>query len=163
MKIPFVNLRAQYDAVKPQIDAAIASVLGRSAFIGGAELEDFQQWFAGYCGVRHALGVDSGTRAIELVLRALDVGSGDEVIAPANTFIATAAAISAAGAKPVLVDVDESTGNIASSLIERAIGSRTRAIVPVHLYGRPAAMNEILDIAKRKDRKSTRLNSSHTS
>jgi len=151
MKIPFVNLRAQYDALKPGIDAAIASVISRSAYIGGADVDDFQQWFAGYCGVSRAIGVSSGTRAIELALRGLGVGRGDEVIAPANTFIATAAAITAAGARPVLVDALESTGNIDPDLIERAMTPRTKAIIPVHLYGRPADMREIADVAARKN------------
>lgn len=150
-KIPLVDLRRQYEALKPKIDAAMASVISRSAYINGPEVDEFQRWFASFCGVRHAVGVSSGTRAIELVLRGLNVGSGDEVIMPANTFIATAAAITAAGARPVLVDADESTGNIDPNLVERAITSRTRAIVPVHLYGRPAAMREIGDIAKRRN------------
>ena len=149
MKIPFVNLRAQYDAVKPQIDAAIASVLSRSAYVGGAEIEDFERWFAQYCGVGHAIGVSSGTRALELVLRALKIGAGDEVITSANTFIATAAAITAAGARPVLVDVDEDTGNLDPKLVERAVTAKTKAIMPVHLYGRPAAMEQIGAIATR--------------
>jgi len=151
VKIPFVDLRRQYEALKPRIDAAIASVLSRSAYVGGAEVDDFQRWFASFCGVRHAVGVSSGTRAIELVLRGLSVGNGDEVITSANTFIATASAITAAGARPVLVDVDESTGNLDPNLVERAITSKTRAVVPVHLYGRPARMREILDIAKRRN------------
>lgn len=150
VKIPFVDLRRQYDALKPKIDAAIASVLSRSAYISGPEVDDFERWFAAFCGVRRAIGVSSGTRALELVLRGLDIGQGDEVITSANTFIATAAAISAAGARPVLVDVDEASGNLDPNLIERAITARTRAIIPVHLYGRPAAMREILDIANRK-------------
>ena len=151
--IPFVNLRAQYDAVKPQIDAALASVLSRSAYISGPEVEDFQQWFASYCGVRHAIGVSSGTRALELVLRALGAGAraGDEVITSANTFIATAAAITAAGARPVLADVDAATGNLDPLAVERIVTPRTKAIIPVHLYGRPAAMREILDIAQQRD------------
>ena len=151
MRIPLVNLRAQYDAVKADIDAAIASVLTRSAYIGGAEVDDLQQWFASYCGVRHAIGVSSGTRALELILRALNVGRGDEVVTSANTFIATAAAITAAGARPVLVDVDEATGNLDANSVERAITPKTKAVVPVHLYGRPAAMPELLDIARRRD------------
>ena len=148
--VQFVDLRRQYDALKPKIDAAIASVLSRSAYINGPEVADFERWFAAYCGVTRAVGVSSGTRAIELVLRGLAIGPGDEVIAPANTFIATAAAITAAGAKPVLVDAEEATGNIDPVLVERAITPRTKAIVPVHLYGRPAAMRDILDIAKRR-------------
>src|SRR4051812_21936980 len=150
--IPFVNLRAQYDAVKPQIDAAITSVLSRSAFISGPEVDDFQQWFASYCGVRHAIGVSSGTRALELVLRALGVGvgTGHEVITSANTFIATAAAITAAGALPVLADVDAATGNLDPLAVERVVTPQTKAIIPVHLYGRPAAMRDILEIAQRR-------------
>jgi dTDP-4-amino-4,6-dideoxygalactose transaminase len=146
-RIPFVNLRLQYDALKPRIDAAIASVLERSAYISGREVDDFQRWFASFCGVRHGIGVSSGTRALELVLRGLHIGAGDEVITSANTFIATAAAITAAGARPVLVDVVEATGNIDPALVARAITSKTKAIIPVHLYGRPAAMREILDVA----------------
>ena len=148
--VPFVNLREQYDALKPQIDAAIASVLSRSAYISGPEVDEFQRWFASFCGVRHALGVSSGTRALELVLRGLNIGSGDEVVTSANTFIATAAAITAAGARPVLVDVDEASGNLDPDKIEQAITSKTKAIIPVHLYGRPAAMHEIVEVAKRK-------------
>ena len=150
MRIPLVNLRAQYDAVKPEVDAAIASVLARSAYIGGTEVDDLQRWFASYCGVRHAVGVSSGTRALELVLRALDVGRGDEIVTSANTFIATAAAITAAGARPVLVDVEDATGNLDANHVERALTTKTRAIIPVHLYGRPAAMHDILDIARRR-------------
>jgi dTDP-4-amino-4,6-dideoxygalactose transaminase len=151
MKIPFVNLRAQYDAVKPEIDAAIASVLSRSAYVGGSDIDDLERWFAAYCGVSHAIGVSSGTRALELVLRALQIGVGDEVITSANTFIATAAAITAAGARPVLVDVDETTGNLDPNLVERAITAKTKAIMPVHLYGRPAAMEDIGAIARRRN------------
>jgi dTDP-4-amino-4,6-dideoxygalactose transaminase len=148
-RIPFVDLRRQYESLKPRIDAAIASVIGRSAYISGAEVDDLERWFAGYCGVRHALGVSSGTRALELALRGLGVGQGDEVVTTANTFIATASAIVAAGATPVLVDVEESSGNIAPALVERAITAKTKAIIPVHLYGRPAAMRDLLDIAAR--------------
>ena len=151
MRIPLVNLRAQYDAIKPQVDAAIASVLARSAYIGGAEVDDLQQWFASYCGVRHAVGVSSGTRALELVLRALNVGRGDEVVTSANTFVATASAIVAAGARPVLVDVEEATGNLDPNRVEHAITAKTKALIPVHLYGRPAAMSAILDVARSRN------------
>ncbi len=149
-RVPFVNLRRQYEALKPRIDAAMASVLSRSAYISGPEVDDFERWFAGFCGVRRALGVSSGTRALELALRGLGIGAGGEVITTANTFIATASAIVAAGAKPVLVDAVEATGNIDPSLIERAITPKTQAIIPVHLYGRPAAMDAIMDIASRR-------------
>src|SRR5262245_43595975 len=110
--IGFVGLREQYHALKKEIDAAIASAIDASALIGGRHVADFDRWFAAFCGVRHALGVASGTHAIELVLRALGIGPGDEVIVPADTFIASAAAISTAGARPVFVDVDEATDNI---------------------------------------------------
>jgi dTDP-4-amino-4,6-dideoxygalactose transaminase len=145
--IGFVGLRDQYEALKDKIDAAIASVVRRSAFINGPELVAFERWFADYCGVPHALGVSSGTTAIELVLRALGVGNGDEVVTAANTFVATAAAIAAVGARPVFVDVDEGTSNIDPRHLESAVGPNTKAIVPVHLYGRPASMHEILAIA----------------
>jgi dTDP-4-amino-4,6-dideoxygalactose transaminase len=145
--IRFVALREQYEQLKLEIDAAVSSVLGRSAYIGGAEVAEFERWFAGYCGVRHALGVASGTTALELVLRALGVGPGDEVAMPVNTFIATAAAVVMTGARPVFVDVDERTSNLDPAMLERAIGPGTKAIVPVHLYGRPAPMREILTVA----------------
>jgi dTDP-4-amino-4,6-dideoxygalactose transaminase len=147
--VPFVGLREQYESLKPRIDAAIASVIERSAFIGGAEIGEFERWFASFCGVAHALGVSSGTRALELVLRGLGIGAGDEVVTSANTFIATASAISAAGARPVFADVDEASCNLDPAAFERAITRKTKAVVPVHLYGRPAAMNDICGIASR--------------
>jgi len=147
IRIRLVALRDQYERLKPRIDAAIASVLDRSAYIAGPEVADFERWFAAHAGVRHALGVSSGTTAIELVLRALGAGAGDEVVIPANTFIATAAAVIAAGAQPVLVDVDDRTGNLDPSKLRDAVTPRTKAIMPVHLYGRPAPMAEIADAA----------------
>jgi dTDP-4-amino-4,6-dideoxygalactose transaminase len=147
MTIPLLAIRRQYDEVKPRIDAAIASVISRSAFIAGPEVAEFERWFAAYCGVRHALGVSSGTTALELVLRAIGVSATDEVIIPANTFVATGASVVAAGARPVLVDADERSGNLDPARLREAISPRTKAIVPVHLYGRPAAMVEIMDAA----------------
>src|SRR5262249_17910866 len=141
--IGLVGIREQYASLKSEIDAAIAQVVERGVFVGGPELEELERWFASFIGVRHAIGVGSGTAAIELTLRALGIGRGDEVITAANTFIATAAAISAAGARPVLVDVVEATGNIDPARIAAAVTPRTKAILPVHLYGRPAAMEEI--------------------
>jgi dTDP-4-amino-4,6-dideoxygalactose transaminase len=149
--IRFVALREQYLHLKDRIDAAIASVLDRSAFVGGEEIAEFERWFAAHCGARHALGVSSGTTAIEFALRAIGVGPGDEVVTPANTFIASAAAISSTGARPVFVDVDERSSNLDPNLLEAAIGPRTKALLPVHLYGRPAAMNEILAVAARRN------------
>ena len=145
--IKLVALREQYEQLKPRIDAAIAAVIDRSAFIAGPEVAEFERWFAAHSGATYALGVSSGTTAIELVLRALGAAAGDEVVIPANTFIATAAAVTATGAQPVLVDVDERTGNLDPSTLRDAVTPRTRAIVAVHLYGRPAPMREIADAA----------------
>ncbi len=147
MTIRLVGLREQYEELKPRIDAAIASVLARSAFIAGPEVAEFERWFADFCGVRHALGVSSGSTALELAIRAIGVAPGDEVIIPANTFVATGSAVTLAGATPVVVDVDERTGNIDPARLRDAITPRTRAIVPVHLFGRPAAMDETLEAA----------------
>jgi dTDP-4-amino-4,6-dideoxygalactose transaminase len=145
--IGLVALREQYEQLKPKIDAAIASVIQRSAFIAGSDVGEFERWFRDFCGVRHALGVSSGTTALELVLRALKVAAGDEVIIPANTFVATGASVVAAGATPVLVDADPDSGNIDPARLAEAITARTKAIVPVHLYGRPAALDEIIAAA----------------
>jgi dTDP-4-amino-4,6-dideoxygalactose transaminase len=147
--IGMVALRQQYEQVKPRIDAAIASVIARSAFISGPEVAEFERWFADYCGVRHAVGVASGATAIELVLRAYGAGPGDEVITPAHTFVATAAAVSATGALPVFVDVDEQTCNLDPARVKEALGPRTKAVIAVHLYGRPASIREIVDVAPR--------------
>jgi len=148
MNVPFVDLRAQYRSLASEVQRAISAVLERGDFILGKEVSLFEEEFAACCGVKHAVGVDSGTSALELALRAYGVGPGDEVITAANTFIATALAISYTGAKPVLVDVDPQTYTIDLSLLESAITDRTRAIIPVHLYGHPADMDPILEIAE---------------
>jgi len=145
--VPLVGLRQQYRALASEIDTAMSSVIQRSAFVGGRELDEFEEWFAAYCGVPHAVGVSSGTMALELALRSLGVGPGDEVVTSANTFIATVAAIVAAGARPVLVDVQEHTANMDPTQLCRAVTARTKAIIPVHLYGLPAPMQEIVRIA----------------
>ncbi len=145
--IRLVALREQYEAVKPRIDAAVASVIERSAFIDGPEVADFERWFAAYCGVRHAIGVSSGTTALDLTLRALGASRGDEVVLPAHTFVATAAAVVATGATPVFADVDARTGNLDPACVRAAITRRTRAVIAVHLYGHPAAMDDIIDAA----------------
>jgi dTDP-4-amino-4,6-dideoxygalactose transaminase len=145
--IRLVALREQYEQLKPGIDAAIAAVISRSAFIAGPEVAAFEQWFADFCLVRHAIGVSSGTTALELVLRALGAGPGDEVVTPANTFVAVAAAVAATGARPVFVDVDDRTRNLDPARLRDVITARTKAIIPVHLYGRPAAMDDILAAA----------------
>lgn len=145
--VPFVDLRAGYESLKVQIDTAIAGVLARTDFILGQAVESFEAAFARYCGVGHAVGVDSGFSALELVLRAHDVGSGDEVITAANTFVATVAAIDAVGARPVLVDVSPDDYNMDPECLRAAITPATRAVVPVHLYGQPASMEAISTIA----------------
>jgi dTDP-4-amino-4,6-dideoxygalactose transaminase len=149
--VPFVDLQAQYQSIGPEIDRAVQDSLRRADFILGHEVSEFEDEFAAYCEASHAVGVDSGTSALELALRACGIGEGDEVITAANTFIATALAISYVGARPVLVDVDPRTCNIDPRLIESAITARTRAIMPVHLYGQPADMDPIMDIARRHD------------
>ncbi len=149
MNVPFLDLRAQYAAIRDEIDAAIAEVVSSCQFVGGPVVRRFEEHFAAWTGAAHAVGVSSGTSAIHLALVALGVGPGDEVIAPCNTFIATTEAIGHAGARVVLVDVDEDTQLIDPAAVERAITPRTRAIVPVHLYGQPADMAAIRKIARR--------------
>jgi dTDP-4-amino-4,6-dideoxygalactose transaminase len=150
-RIGFVNLPAQYRSLKPEIDSAIHSVLERGQYIGGPELDDFERFFARYCGARHGLGVSSGTTALELVLRAVGAGPGSEVITVSHTFIASVAAISATGATPVLIDVDPDTGCMDPAKLEAAITERTRAVLPVHLYGHPAPVDRIQEIAGARD------------
>lgn len=147
MKVPFVDLEAQYQSLAAEVQQAIFAVLERGDFILGKELSLFEEEFAAYCEAKYAVGVDSGTSALELALRAFDIGPGDEVITAANTFIATAFAISYTGATPVLVDVDPRRYTIDVALLEGAITDRTRAIIPVHLYGHPADMDPIMEIA----------------
>ncbi len=147
--IPLLDLAAQYRELKPEIDAAIARVFESSQFILGQETEAFEQEFAAYCGVDHAIGVNSGTSALHLALLAAGIGPGDEVITVPFTFFATVATILYTGATPVYVDIDPATFNIDVRRIEAAITERTRAILPVHLYGQPADMDPILDIARR--------------
>lgn len=147
--IPFVDLVTQHGEIQGEIDAAIQPVLSQCNFILGSQVEEFEQAFARFVGTEHAIGVSSGLDALRLALMALDVGSGDEVILPANTYIATALAVSAVGARPTLVDCDPKTYNIDASLIEPAITPRTKAIIPVHLTGQSADMDPILEVADR--------------
>ena len=146
--IPLADLQAQYQAIGEEIDAAIQRVISKSSFILGPEVTNFEQAFAAYCGAAHCVGVSSGTAALELALRALGVGPGDEVITVAHTFIATAEAISAVGAKPVFVDIEPHSYNLAPEAFAEAITPRTRAVMPVHLYGQPADMTRINRIAR---------------
>jgi dTDP-4-amino-4,6-dideoxygalactose transaminase len=148
MRVPFVDLGAQYAAVEQEVEEAVRAVHRRGDYILGEDVRLFEEEFAAYCEVDHAIGVDSGISALELALRALDIGPGDEVITAANTFAASALSISAVGASPVLVDIDPTTHNLDPALLAEAVTPRTRAIMPVHLHGRPAAMDEIMAVAE---------------
>ena len=149
MNIPFLNLSAAYRELQSEIDSAVARSMASGYYIGGPEVESFEEAFATYCGVSHAVGVANGLDALHLTLRAMDVGPGDEVIVPSNTYIATWLAVSQCGANPVPVEPDASTYNIDPALIEAAITPRTKVILPVHLYGQPADMDPILAIARK--------------
>lgn len=149
MKVPFLDLKAQYEPLKEEIAAALQQVLDRTAFAGGPMVEQFEKDFAAYCGCEYAIGVGSGTDALWLALLALGVGEGDEVITVPNTFIATVEAISYCGARPVFVDVEERTYTMDPALIEAAITPRTKAVIPVHLYGQTADMDPILEVARK--------------
>ena len=147
--IPMADLRAQYHAIKGEVDEAIFRVLESSQFILGKEVAAFEEEFAAYCGVRHGIGVNSGTSALHLALLAAGVGPGDEVITVPFTFVATVAAIGYTGARPVFVDIEPRHYTMDAAKLEAAVTSRTKAIVPVHLYGHPADMSPILDVARR--------------
>ena len=149
--VPFVDLKTQYHSIQDEITTAIRGVLESCQFTLGKEVAAFEEEFAAYCGVKHAVAVNSGTSALHLALLAAGIGPGAEVIAPAMTFVATVAAIWYTGAKPVLVDIDPQSYTIDVSRIEAAITPRTRAILPVHLYGQPADMDPLLTIAKRRN------------
>jgi dTDP-3-amino-3,4,6-trideoxy-alpha-D-glucose transaminase len=149
MSVPFLDLAAPYRELHDELDAATQRVLASGWYLLGPEIEAFEAEFAAYCGAAHCVGVGSGLDAIELVLRALDIGPGDEVIVPAHTFIATWLAVAATGATPVAVEPDIRSYNIEPAAIEAAITPRTRAIVPVHLYGHPADLDAIDAIARR--------------
>ncbi|MFC2169330.1 DegT/DnrJ/EryC1/StrS family aminotransferase [Acidobacteriota bacterium] len=149
MKVPFVDLISQYKGLKNQILPAMEHILENAQFILGDDVKQFEKEFAAFCHTRFAIGVDSGTSALELALRALGIGPGDEVITVANTFIATTFAISITGAVPVLVDIYPETCTMDVNKIKEAISERTKAILPVHLYGQMTDMAPILDIAHR--------------
>lgn len=149
LNIPLVDLHAQYASIRAEIGAAIQGVLDQTCYVLGPPVNAFERAFAEYCGVRNCVGVASGTDALHLIYRALDIGHGDEVIVPAFTFLATAVGVSMAGATPVLVDVRADDALIDADTIERAITPRTKAIMPVHLYGRCADMDRIQAIAQK--------------
>jgi dTDP-4-amino-4,6-dideoxygalactose transaminase len=150
MEVPFVDLKAQYQTIKPEVDQAIQNVVSNTAFILGKAVSDFEKDFASHCEVKHCIGVNSGTSALILALQALGIGGKDEVITAANTFIATAEAISLVGATPVFVDMEEKSYNLDPTQLKKAITKKTKAIIPVHLYGQPADMDPILKIAQEK-------------
>lgn len=147
-EIPLVDLIAQYQGIKDEINAAILGVINSGSFVLGKELEEFEGKFAKYLKVKYCVGVASGTDALILSLKSLGVGAGDEVISTPMTFVSTAEAIAVCGARPVFVDIDYKTGNIDPNQIEKAVNKKTKVIIPVHLYGMPAEMDQILRIAK---------------
>ncbi len=149
MKIPFVDLKTQYFSIKEDIDQAISDVIQDSAFIGGKYVKAFEENFADYVGVKNCVGVGNGTDALYIALKALGVSEGDEVITAANTFIATSEAITMTGAKVVFVDCNKETYNIDVDKLEQTINPKTKAIIPVHLYGQTADMDKIKDIARK--------------
>jgi dTDP-4-amino-4,6-dideoxygalactose transaminase len=149
MIIPLVDLKKEYQKHKKELNSAILNVVDSSKFVLGPEVEQFERNFAKFCDTKYCIGVDSGISALELGMRALGIGPGDEVITPVNSFIASSSAINFTGAKPVWVDCDPQTYNIDPNLIEKKITKKTKAIMPVHLYGQPADMDLILKIAKK--------------
>ncbi len=149
MQVPFLDLKAQYAQIKDQVQPALIDVMENTAFAGGSFVAEFEKNFADYCQCKHAIGVGSGTEALWVALVAMGVKPGDEVITAANTFIATAEAISFAGATPVFVDVEEHSYNLDPVQVEAAITDKTKVIIPVHLYGQIASMDPVLAIAKK--------------
>ncbi len=147
-KIPPIDLGLQYTFIAQEVSLAVQQVLASGYYIGGAEVQQFEQRFAEYIGVSHCISCNSGTDALFLALRALEIGPGDEVIVPAFTFIATAEVVSAVGATPVFVDIDEKTFNLDVNKLEAAITSKTKAIIPVHLFGQSVNMTRLMEIAK---------------
>lgn len=147
--VPMVDLKAQYARIRAEVDAAVLGVLASTQFIKGEECVRFEEEFAAFCGVSHAVGVANGTDALTVALRAYGIGPGDEVVTVANTFIATGEAILLNGARPVFIDVDPATYTMDPQRLEEAITPRTKLVLPVHLYGHPADMDAILEIAAR--------------
>jgi len=147
--VPFVDLKVQYEQIKEEVHEAISKVLASCQFVLGPFVSTFEEAFAAYCGVRYAVGVNSGTSALHLALLAAGVGPGDEVITVPFTFVATIAAIRYVGARPVFVDIDPRTYTLDVRCLERCVTAATKAVIPVHLYGHPAAMDTIQDIARR--------------
>ncbi len=149
MNIPFVDLKAQYATIKNEIDTAVSEVITSCAFIGGKYAKAFEEEFAKFCRVKYCVGVGNGTDALFIALKTLGIGPGDEVITAANSFIATSEAITQTGARVIFVDINPKTYNIDVDKIEEKINPNTKAIIPVHLYGQPADMDPIMDLAKK--------------
>lgn len=148
MRVPFVDLKAQCDEIRVELLKVIERILKKRVFVGGEEVAGLEEEFARYCGARFAVGVGSGTEALHLALLACGVGRGDEVVTVPNTFIATTEAIILTGAKPLFVDIDPESYTINTAQLEGLITEKTKTIIPVHLYGQPADMEPILDVAK---------------
>ena len=151
MNVPFVDLKTQYNGIKTEVLKEINEVLDNTAYICGKKVKDFEKAFSDIHNIKYTLGLSSGTDALHVALHALGIKKGDEVIVPVNTFIATSEGVTLCGANPVFVDNDEKTYNIDVNKIEAAITSNTKAIIPVHLYGQPAEMDKILEIAKKNN------------
>lgn len=149
MKIPFVDLKSQYESIKEEMDKAIATVISQTAFIGGSHVKNFEEAFSKFIGVKNCVGVGNGTDALYLSLKAMGIGPGDEVITAANSFIATSEAITMTGARVVFVDINPKTYNIDTTRIEAKITPKTKAIIPVHLYGQPADLDPIISLAQK--------------
>src|SRR3954449_12386705 len=148
MRVPFANFRRTVEELRPELDAAVARVLDSGWFLLGQEGKEFEREFASWIGASHAVGCASGTDAIELILRAAGIGSGDEVVTQANTCVPTVAAIARAGATPVLCDVEPEAATIDPSSLERALSPRTRAVIPVHLYGQMGDVDAVAALAR---------------
>ena len=150
IKVPYLDLKAQYQSIKPEIDAAIARVLDSCQFVLGSEVAEFEREFSTYCGAAECIALNSGTSALHLALLAAGIGPGDEVITVPFTFVASVAAVLYTGARPVLVDIEPRSFTMDPAAIEAAITPRTKAILPVHLYGQPADMDPIMETARRR-------------
>lgn len=148
IRIPFLDMKSPYAELKGEMDEAYLRVMESGWYILGKEVEAFEQEFAAYCGAKHCIGVGNGLEALHLILRAYDIGEGDEVIVPSNTYIATWLAVSYAGAKPIPVEPDPYTYNLDPARVEKAITSKTRAILPVHLYGQPVDIDPLITVAR---------------
>ena len=157
MKIPFLDINAQNAPLRMELEAAIREVIESGAFAGGPFVSQFEEDFAAFCGCRHAIGVGSGTEALWLALLAMGIGPGDEVITVPSTFMATAEAITYCGARPVFVDIDEQTYTMDPSALEEAVTPRTKAIIPVHLFGQTADMDPIMSSRSGTDCESLRM------